>query len=134
MAGINNVNVSGRLGAVPDLEVIGEYHKLSFSLAIENRAKKDGQWIDRPVWMNIDYWVKENSSGYYFQHMEQGRKVFVSGKLQCDEWIDKATQLRRKKYYIKALAIDFQPIEAPAEIEEKTSTSNNVDFDEDMPF
>ena len=87
MASFNQIQLIGRLGKDPDLQVTGTgkpYTK--FSLAVDQG--KDANGKDRPaMWLNVTTWDKlaETVEKYAYK----GVQVFVQGKLQIRSYEDK---------------------------------------------
>jgi single stranded DNA-binding protein len=80
MIKINNVIISGNLTKEVEIsEINGKYlHK--FTVAVDDSYKKDGEWINRAVFMNVEYWG--NSELY----LSKGENVVIIGKLKQDSW------------------------------------------------
>ena len=89
MAGINKVILVGNLGKDPELKYLeGNIAKLSFSLATTEFYKDAaGNQAEHTEWHHIVFWryMAENAS----KLLKKGMQVYVEGKLQTRNWVDK---------------------------------------------
>lgn len=87
-AAVNKVILLGNLGADPELRnTQGGTPVCNFTLATNERVKKDDQWEDHTEWHRIVSWGKtaENVAKY----LGKGSQVYLEGKLQTRKWQDK---------------------------------------------
>ena len=91
---INEVRLLGRVGRDPEVRYLPNGDAVaSLSLATSERWKdKSGEWQERTEWHRISAFGKlaELVSG----HIEKGRELYVTGKLQTRKWQDKEGQDR----------------------------------------
>jgi single-strand DNA-binding protein len=89
MSGVNKVILIGNLGRDPELKYLeGNIAKLSFSLATTEVYKdKSGNRVDHTEWHNIVLWrnLAENAE----KLLKKGSQVYIEGKLQTRQWVDK---------------------------------------------
>lgn len=89
MSGVNKVILIGNLGKDPELKYLeGNIAKLSFSLATTEIYKDNkGAVAEHTEWHNVVLWrfVAENAS----KLLKKGTQVYVEGKLQTRQWVDK---------------------------------------------
>src|SRR5205823_2850934 len=87
MAGfaINHVVVSGNLTRDPELSSTpGGNDVCKLGIAVNERFKKDGNWIDRPnyfrvtIWGGVGRWAAEK--------LHKGDAVTLAGRLRWDSW------------------------------------------------
>jgi single-strand DNA-binding protein len=92
MSGVNKVILVGNLGKDPELKYLeGNIAKLSFSLATSEVYKdKAGNQVEHTEWHNIVLWrlLAENAS----KLLKKGVQIYVEGKLQTRQWVDKQGQ------------------------------------------
>lgn len=104
---MNNVSIIGNL--TRDVEVrytpsgaaVGET-----CVAISEKYKdKNGQVIDRPVFVDITAWqaAAENMAKY----LSKGDRIGITGKLSMDSWEDKQTGQKRSKLKVTVERFHF---------------------------
>lgn len=89
MAGVNKVILVGNLGRDPELKYLeGNVARVNFSLATSETYKdKTGNRIDQTEWHNIVFWRSLAESADKL--LKKGTQVYLEGKLQTRQWIDK---------------------------------------------
>lgn len=55
-----------------------------FSLAVNNRVKKDDAWEDQTEWFNILIWG--NTAERVSQFITKGKQLYIEGRLQTRSW------------------------------------------------
>ena len=103
---VNKVILIGNLGKKPELRYTpGGKAVAQFTIATnERRGGKDGQPAqEHTEWHRIVVWDRtaENCA----QYLDKGRSVYVEGRLQTREWVDKEGQ---KKYTTEIVAHTVQ--------------------------
>jgi single-strand DNA-binding protein len=101
MAGVNKVILIGNLGAPPELRYTpGGQAVANFRIATNEKwTDKGGQAQERTEWHRIVVWGK--LAELCNQYLTKGRQVFVEGRLQTREWMDKEN---RKNYTTEIVA------------------------------
>ncbi len=85
MADINHVVLVGRLTRNAELKYTNSGAAVSkFSIAINQRRKKDDQWVDEVSFFDIVLWGK--SAEAINQYLVKGKQVGVEGQLRQDRW------------------------------------------------
>jgi len=85
MADINHVVLVGRLTRNAELKYTNNGSAVSkFSLAINQRRKKDDQWVDEAHFFDIVLWGKTAES--LNQYLVKGKQVGVEGQLRQNRW------------------------------------------------
>jgi single-strand DNA-binding protein len=85
MADINHVVLVGRLTRNAELKYTNNGSAVSkFSLAINQRRKKDDQWVDESHFFDIVLWGKTAES--LNQYLVKGKQVGVEGQLRQNRW------------------------------------------------
>ncbi|MBC7693897.1 MAG: single-stranded DNA-binding protein [Burkholderiales bacterium] len=89
MAGINKVILVGNLGKDPELKYLeGNIARANFSIATSEFHKdKSGNKIEQTEWHNIVVWRSMAESAEKL--LKKGTQVYLEGKLQTRQWIDK---------------------------------------------
>lgn len=89
MAGVNKVILIGNLGKDPELKYLdGNIAKVNFSLATSEWHKdKQGNKVEQTEWHQIVLWRSMAESAEKL--LKKGMQVYVEGKLQTRQWIDK---------------------------------------------
>ena len=85
MADINHVVLVGRLTRNAELKYTNSGAAVSkFSIAINQRRKKDDQWVDESHFFDIVLWGKTAES--LNQYLVKGKQVGIEGQLRQDRW------------------------------------------------
>lgn len=89
MASVNKVILIGNIGRDPELRVLeGNIPRVNFVLATNETYKdKNGNRIDHTEWHNIVMWRSLADSAHRL--LKKGMQVYVEGKIQSRQWIDK---------------------------------------------
>lgn len=97
---MNNVSLFGRLGQDPEIRFFESGNcRASLSIAIKGRVKRDGQWVDQPVWVQCEAWGKL-ASEVIANYCKKGSAIVVGGKLKVDSWNDRETGAKRSKMLV----------------------------------
>jgi single-strand DNA-binding protein len=95
MADINHVVLVGRLTRNAELKYTNNGSAVSkFSIAINQRRKKDDQWVDEAHFFDIVLWGKTAES--LNQYLVKGKQVGIEGQLRQDRWEQQDGQSRSK--------------------------------------
>jgi single-strand DNA-binding protein len=85
MADINHVVLVGRLTRNAELKYTNNGSAVSkFSLAINQRRKKDDQWVDESHFFDIVLWGKTAES--LNQYLVKGKQIGIEGQLRQNRW------------------------------------------------
>ncbi len=85
MADINHVVLVGRLTRNAELKYTNNGSAVSkFGLAINQRRKKDDQWVDEVHFFDVVVWGKTAES--ISQYLVKGKQVGVEGQLRQNRW------------------------------------------------
>ena len=85
MADINHVVLVGRLTRNAELKYTNNGSAVSkFSIAINQRRKKDDQWVDEAHFFDIVLWGKTAES--LNQYLVKGKQVGIEGQLRQNRW------------------------------------------------
>jgi single-strand DNA-binding protein len=85
MADINHVVLVGRLTRNAELKYTNNGAAVSkFSIAINQRRKKDDQWVDESHFFDIVLWGKTAES--LNQYLVKGKQVGIEGQLRQNRW------------------------------------------------
>ncbi len=111
MAGLNRVQLIGRLGKDPESRLTPSGRPVcSFSVAVGRRWKNaDGEVKDATDWFNVDAWGRLGEICQ--QYLGKGRLVFVEGRLQTDR-VENEGDIR---YYTKVVASQMQMLDRKPE-------------------
>lgn len=103
-------------------------------LAVNERYKKNDEWMERAHFFNITAWAKQAESAA--QYLKKGSKVLIEGKLNHNTWEDKETGANRSSVDIKAEKIRFldrfSKDDSQKDSAEKTTTDTPAE--DDIPF
>ena len=85
MADINHVVLVGRLTRNAELKYTNNGAAVcKFGLAINQRRKKDDQWVDEAHFFDIVLWGKTGES--LNQYLVKGKQVGIEGQLRQNRW------------------------------------------------
>lgn len=101
---LNKIMLIGNLVADPKgPRPAGSSTVTDFRIAVSERwGSGDNQ--QRTLFIDVECWGKTAETAA--AHLHKGRRVFVEGSLQIDEWADKDGQ-QRSKPKIKAVSVQF---------------------------
>ena len=96
----HRTEVIGNLTDDPEMKYVGETPKTTFSVAVnEKRGERE-----RVTYYDIECWDKLAQT--VAEYMRKGRKVFVAGRMQMDQWEDNEGT-KRRKWYLRADTVQF---------------------------
>lgn len=104
MANLNKVIFIGRLTRDVESRAFSNGGKVAkFGFAINNRTRKDGQWIDEPVFLNVEAFNRGDNgtlADRCERFLRKGSQCFIEGHLVLDQW---TAQNGEKKSQIKVV-------------------------------
>ncbi|MEO0651051.1 MAG: single-stranded DNA-binding protein [Planctomycetota bacterium] len=100
MASFNKVILMGNLTRDPETRFAQSGTAIvNFGLAVNERFQgQDGQWQDRPTFVDITMFGKRGEAFAKFH--SKGKQAFIEGKLRLDTWEDKNGGGKRSKLYV----------------------------------
>jgi single-strand DNA-binding protein len=118
MATLNKVMLIGRLTANPEeprtLPNSGSrVIKFRFAVGRSRKNPSTGQWENDPNPLYIDCEAfhrpdtKRDLVNLIHQYAKQGDQMYVEGRLQLDEWMDKTSNQKRSKHKLVVDSIEF---------------------------
>ena len=85
MADVNHVVLVGRLTRNAELKYTNSGGAVSkFAIAINQRRKKDDQWVDEAHFFDVVLWGKQAES--LNQYLVKGKQVGIEGQLRQNRW------------------------------------------------
>jgi single-strand DNA-binding protein len=108
MKSLNRVELIGNLGKDPEVREAGGGRVANLSVATSESWKdKSGDWQERTQWHRVTVWGK--LADVAAQYLTKGSKVYVAGKLQSREWVDKEGN-KRETFEVVLSGFDAQLI------------------------
>jgi single-strand DNA-binding protein len=98
MASYNKVIVIGNLTRDPEKRGRGDMTIAEFGIAVNDRVKKDGQYVDEATFLDVTFFGK--TAEVVLEYLKKGSQCLVEGKLKQDSWEDKQTGQKRTKIKI----------------------------------
>lgn len=95
---INTVTISGNLTADANLRSSNDLNVLSFSVAVNERVKRDGSWEDSPNF--VDCTMFGNRARALAKYMVKGTPVCVSGRLHWSSWEKDGVRRQKLEVYV----------------------------------
>jgi len=95
MANYNRVILLGNLTRDPELRYIPSGTAVSeIGLAVNDRVKRDGQWVEEPTFVDITLWGR--TAEVANEYLSKGSSVLIEGRLKFDTWETNDGQKRSK--------------------------------------
>ncbi len=83
---MNQVILTGHLGADPDLSEAPSVERAAFRLATHERfRRRDGEYSDHTEWHRVVAW---NGLARSCRHLQKGSHILVEGRLRTWKWED----------------------------------------------
>ena len=90
MSNLNRVLLMGNLTRDPELRYLSSGIAVcDITLAVNRKVKTNEEYRDDVAFINVTLWSK--TAEHTAQYMKRGSSVFVEGRLQLDNWLDKTT-------------------------------------------
>jgi single-strand DNA-binding protein len=106
MAGLNKVQLIGRLGKEPETRKTPKGAAVtSFSLAVDRLWKSKGESKKSTDWFRVDAWGKLGEICQ--KYLQKGQLVYVEGALRTDKYEHEG----ETKYFTKVIASKMQMLE-----------------------
>ncbi|MDD5065281.1 MAG: single-stranded DNA-binding protein [Phycisphaerae bacterium] len=126
MRDLNEVILVGRLTRDAELKATATGTSvLHFSIAVNKPVKKNGEWNEEAIFVNVTVWGK--SADAIYQYLGKGKQVAVQGELSQDRWEQDGQ--RKEKMYVTANHVQLLGSLGP-----KKEPPKQVEFDDDVPF
>lgn len=127
---VNTVAISGNLGRTPELKSTQSgMQTLRLSVCVNSRVKRDGEWADKPNWVQVTFFGNRAESLSRF--LEKGMHVTVSGHLSQSRWKTKDGQDRSM---LEVIGEDIDFSGGARRADEPTEDPQADMYDEDIPF
>lgn len=145
MAGLNKVQLIGRLGADPEARSLqngGEVVNLRLAVS-ESWKTQQGERKERTEWVSVVIF-NEGLGRVAKQYLRKGSQCFIEGKLQTRKWQDQSgsdrysTEVVLQKFQGELVLLDAKG--AAGGGAERTENGGNAgfgggaDLDDDVPF
>ena len=101
---LNKVQMTGRLGADPEMRYTPQGHAVTTFRAASNRSWRtaEGETHEDTEWFRVVAWNK--LAEICNQWLSKGSRVYVEGRMQTRQWQDQEGQ---KRYQTEIIAIDI---------------------------
>jgi|SRR5665213_757701 len=128
---VNKVILVGRLGRDPETRYTGGGQAVcNFTMATDESFKnKTGERQKRTEWHRIVVWAKLAEIAQ--QYLKKGSQIYVEGRIQSREWMDKENQ---KRTTVEIVASDIRFLGSKSDsggsgYRESSSPSGSSEFD-----
>jgi single-strand DNA-binding protein len=106
MPTLNRVQLIGRLGKDPESRYTPTGKQVTtFSLAVSNRWKSQGETKENTEWINVEAWGRLGEVCQ--EYLKKGSLVYIEGRLKTDRYEDKG----ETKWYTKVVALTMQMLD-----------------------
>jgi len=123
---LNKVQMTGRLGADPEMRYTPQGHAVTTFRAASNRSWRTtaGETHEDTEWFRVVAWNR--LAEICHQWLSKGSRVYVEGRMQTRQWQDQEGQTR---YQTEIIAIDIIILDsrrdgAPAPIDDAPAQGN----------
>lgn len=131
MANLNKVMLIGRLTREVECRAFANGGRVAkFGFAVNNRVKKENQWVDEPVFLNIEAYNRGDSGSLADRcekFLHKGTQCFIEGHLVLDSW---TAQNGEKKSQIK-IVLDRLELLDNRQSEDIRTNNGNKGFSRD---
>src|SRR4029078_8951007 len=125
---LNKVQMTGRLGADPEMRYTPQGHAVTTFRAASNRSWRtsEGQAHEDTEWFRVVAWNR--LAEICNQWLSKGSRVYVEGRMQTRQWQDQEGQTR---YQTEVIAIDIIILDSrrdalPAQIDDTPVVSDDA--------
>jgi len=98
VANLNKVMLIGRLTRDVEVRTFSNGGKVAkFGYAVNNRTKRDNNWVDDPVYLNIEAFNRGENGGLADRcerFLKKGSQCFIEGHLVLDQWTSQSGEKR----------------------------------------
>lgn len=110
MGNLNSCTFIGRIGKDPEFRTTQSgTDMVNFSIAVSDKFKdKSGNQQEKTEWINCVYFGKV--AGIIQKYCHKGSQIYVSGKMQTREWIDKDNN---KRWSTEIIGQNVQFLDSP---------------------
>jgi single-strand DNA-binding protein len=98
---MNTIEITGNLGADPELRVTDNGPVASFSLANTPRLRDGSQ--GNTTWVTVQVW--DDLANIVAESLKKGSFVSVSGRLVQQSWVDKDSGTKRTRHVIRGTSV-----------------------------
>lgn len=106
MPTLNRVQLIGRLGKDPESRSTPTGKQVTtFSLAVSNRWKSNGETKESTEWINVEAWGRLGEVCH--EYLKKGSLIYLEGRLKTDRYEDKG----ETKYFTKVVAQMMQMLD-----------------------
>ena len=118
------ITLEGNITNTPELKITPNGHAVAtFSVAVSNREKRAGEWIDAPAtYHDIEAWktLAENIDA----SLSKGAAILLTGIIRTHTWDDKDTGHKRSRNVITATNVGPSLKYATAAVKKATRRSD----------
>lgn len=137
---MNVIAISGNLTRDPEVKNIGSTSLTVLSIAHNNDYKKNGEWVKKPCYLNVE--VQGKSAESAVKLLSKGMKIEIVGEIHQDFW--ETDGGKRDRHKIRFARWEFGESrkeqearqgaapQAPAESPQEAAFPEGVD--DDLPF
>jgi len=79
----NKIIIAGNIGKDCETRVVGTKNCISFSVAVSDRYKKDGQTVEKTTWFDCDYFTDSIGIAEY---LKKGQPVILDGSMESRQY------------------------------------------------
>ena len=115
---INVVVITGNLTKDPELKQVGDQALVKMRLATNKSSKKDGEWVDSPMYFDVDAWGR--TAEVCAQYLVRGSAITIDGHLDWREWTNDAGEKRQ------AVSIVADKVKLPTRREAEQALAGDV--------
>lgn len=131
---VNQLTVTGRLGATPELLSTPSGTSVVRTRLAINRSMRgdDGKWTSSTDWVSLEIWGK--TAEMFAANFAKGDHIFVVGAIRCSEWKDPSTQAKRTRTFVKVWRVNRIESKRTAKKTPAPAALGDDGDDDDLPL
>lgn len=140
MKSVNKVFITGNIGKDPEIRTMQSGDQTaSFSVAVNDGYKKDGEWVDKTTWVNVAVF-NPHLIKFAENNLKKGSKVLIDGKLSIRNYTDKngvdkqATEVVLEKFGGEIHLLDSKKEPSAHDQAKANGYVPETEDDESIPF
>lgn len=131
MPSYNKVVLVGNVTRDPELRKAGQASVCDLGVAVNERVKKGGDWIEEPTFVDVTLWNK--TAEVACEYLTKGAPVLIEGRLRMDQW----EQDGKKRSKLKVVGERMQMLggKSSQSQQPKQQQTQTTEYDDgDVPF
>ena len=144
MASLNKVSLIGRIGKKPEIRTMGNGKPVaSFSLAVDQSYKKEGQKVEKTEWVNVVIF-QEGLVKVVESYIDKGSLLYIEGALRTRKWDKNGVTMYSTEVVLQGFSGVLQMLDSKGSneqssavqkpVKESEESTSSTEIDDDIPF